>query len=92
MSFFYLFIYFIVIANIFCFKSNLLSRIPYSVSVSVCVSVSVIPFPFPDFGAAGSCSIFLFVPFARVAVNKSLAVYIFYHARWTDFEEKIEGL
>ena len=50
MSFFNLFIYFVVIANIF-FKSiawNLLSRIPYSVSVSV--SVSVIPFPFPDSG------------------------------------------
>ena len=50
MSLFNLFIYFVVIANIF-FKSiawNLLSRIPYSVSVSV--SVSVIPFPFPDSG------------------------------------------
>ena len=47
MSFFYLFIYFIVIANTFFFKSiawNLLSQIPYS------VSVSVIPFPFPDSG------------------------------------------
>ena len=47
--FFYLFIYFIVIANIIFFKSiawNLLSQIPYSVSVSV----SVIPFPFPDSG------------------------------------------
>ena len=46
---FYLFIYFIVIANIFFFKSiawNLFSRIPYSVSVSV----SVIPFPFPYSG------------------------------------------
>ena len=43
--FFNLFLYFIVIANIFVFKSiawNLLSRISYS------VSVSVIPFPFPD--------------------------------------------
>ena len=49
MSFFYLFIYFIVIANILFFKSiawNLLSQIPYSVSVSV----SMIPFPFPDSG------------------------------------------
>ena len=46
-AFFYLFIYFIVIANIIFFKSiawNLLSQIPYS------VSVSVIPFPFPDSG------------------------------------------
>ena len=45
MSFFYLFIYFFVTANIFFFKSitwNLLSRIPYS--------VSVIPYPFPDSG------------------------------------------
>ena len=43
MSFFYLFIYFFVIADIFFFKSiawNLLSRIPYF--------VSVILFPFPD--------------------------------------------
>ena len=48
MSFFNLFIYFIVIANTFFFKSiawNLLSRIPYSVSVSL----FVIPFPFPDY-------------------------------------------
>ena len=40
-----MFIYFIVIANIFFYKSiawSLLSRIPYS------VSVSVIPVPFPD--------------------------------------------
>ena len=45
MAFFNLFNYFIVIADIFFFKSiawNLLSRIPYS--------VSVIPFPFPDSG------------------------------------------
>ena len=43
--FFYLFIYFIVIANIFFYKSitwSLLSRIPYS--------VSMIPVPFPDSG------------------------------------------
>ena len=43
--FFNLFLYFIVIANIFVFKSiawNLLSQISCS------VSVSVIPFPFPD--------------------------------------------
>ena len=50
--FFYLFIYFIVIANILFFKSiawNLLSQIPYS------VSVSVIPFPFPDSGFRIPC-------------------------------------
>ena len=52
MSFFYLFIYFFVIANIFFFKSiasNLLSRIPYSVSVSglriQCFSASEITVP-----------------------------------------------
>ena len=27
-----------------------------------------------------------------LAVNKSLGVFIFYHARSTDFEEKVEGL
>ena len=44
-----LFIYFIVIANIFFYKSiawSLLSRIPYSFSVSV----SMISVPFPDSG------------------------------------------
>ena len=50
--FFYMFIYFIVIANILFFKWiawSLLSQIPYS------VSVSVIPFPFLDSGFRIPC-------------------------------------
>ena len=58
MSLFHLFIYFILIANIYFFKSiawNLLSRIPYS--------VSVIPFPdsgfrIPSFSAAACVCVF----------------------------------
>ena len=39
-------------------------------------------------------SIFFFPPpyHPALAVNKSPAVFIFYHARSTDFEEKVEGL
>ena len=49
MSFFNLFIYFIVIANIYFFQIDRLEP-SFTDSVFVSVSVSMIPFPFPDPG------------------------------------------
>ena len=44
---------------------------------------------------SASARLFFFLPHPyplALAVSKSPAVFVFYHARSTDFEEKIEGL
>ena len=46
----------------------------------------------PFHGSLYTYVVLFFFPFFALAVNKSAAVFVFYHVHSTDLEEKIEGL